>query len=72
MTLPSTEEAMRTLLTGLIMLALVPIATVSSGSTASAQACRQKCNDEEMACLKRTNNKSQCGEWAKACAAKCK
>lgn len=40
---------------------------------ASAQAtCRNKCNDKEQACLKRTNNKGQCGRKAKACAAKCK
>ena len=63
---------MRTLLAGLIMLALVPVATISTASDAAAQACRQKCNDEEVACLKRTGNKSQCGERAKTCAAKCK
>ncbi len=63
---------MRTVLAGLIMLALVPVATVSTVSSASAQACRQKCNDEEVACLKRTGNKGQCGERAKVCAAKCK
>jgi hypothetical protein len=54
------------------MLAMVPIVSLSTASDAAAQACRQKCNDEEVACLKRTNNKSQCGERAKTCAAKCK
>lgn len=40
---------------------------------AAAQAtCRNKCNEDEQACLKRTNNKSQCGNRAKECAAKCK
>ncbi|KAF0232013.1 MAG: hypothetical protein FD175_208 [Beijerinckiaceae bacterium] len=42
-------------------------------SEANAQAtCRNKCNDEEQACLKRTNNKSQCGGKAQTCASKCK
>ncbi len=63
---------MRTILATVLMLATVPIVTVSTVSSASAQACRQKCNDEEVACLKRTGNKGQCGERAKACAAKCK
>jgi len=63
---------MRTLLAGLLVLALVPFVTVPVVSEASAQACRQKCNEEEVACLKRTGNKSQCGDRAKTCAAKCK
>ena len=63
---------MRTILAALIIFSLVPVVTVSMVSEASAQACRQKCNNEEMACLKRTNNKSQCGDKAKSCAAKCK
>jgi hypothetical protein len=63
---------MRTLLAAALLLAMIPILSVSTASDATAQACRQKCNDEEVACLKRTNNKSQCGERAKACAAKCK
>ncbi len=63
---------MRTMIAGLLLLALIPIATVSTVSSASAQACRQKCNEEEVACLKRTGNKSQCGDRAKTCAAKCK
>jgi hypothetical protein len=63
---------MRAVLTAFLMLAMVPIVSLSTASDAAAQACRQKCNDEEVACLKRTNNKSQCGERAKTCAAKCK
>jgi len=50
--------------------AIAPTVTVSE---AFAQAtCRQKCMDEENACLKRTNNKGQCGNRAKPCSAKCK
>ena len=42
-------------------------------SEANAQAtCRAKCSEEEAACLKRTNNKSQCGGKASACMSKCK
>ena len=42
-------------------------------SEASAQAtCRQKCMDAENACIKRTNNKGQCGNRAQTCNAKCK
>ena len=63
---------MRSILAALIICALVPVVSVSTASNAAAQACRQKCNDEEVACLKRTGNKGQCGERAKACAAKCK
>ena len=48
-------------------------ATMTIHSDASAQAtCRQKCTEQEKACLKRTNNKSQCGTSAQACLAKCK
>ncbi len=63
---------MRTILAAVLMLAMIPIVSVSTASDAAAQACRQKCNDEELACLKRTGNKSQCGDRAKTCAAKCK
>jgi hypothetical protein len=50
------------------------IGTATLGSSeAHAQAtCRNKCNNQEQACLKRTNNKSQCGRKAQACMAKCK
>jgi hypothetical protein len=63
---------MRIILAALIIGSLVPVVTVTMTSDAAAQACRQKCNDEEVACLKRTGNKSQCGDRAKTCAAKCK
>ncbi len=64
---------MRSVLAALLIFALVPVFSASMVSGVSAQAvCRQKCNDEEVACLKRTNNKSQCGDRAKTCAAKCK
>lgn len=64
---------MRILLAVLLTASLVPFVAAVSATDASAQAtCRQKCMDEENACLKRTNNKGQCGEKAKACASKCK
>jgi len=57
----------------LIAMALMPAAAIVSASNVSAQAtCRQKCNDAEQACLRRTNNKSQCGNRAKTCLGKCK
>jgi hypothetical protein len=61
---------MRFVLALLIGLSVSPVFTVTD---AMAQAtCRNKCNDQEQACLKRTNNKSQYGNKAKACLAKCK
>jgi hypothetical protein len=64
---------MRTLFALLIALALMPTAAITVSSDAAAQAtCRNKCNSEEQACLKRTSNKSQCGSRAQACAAKCR
>jgi len=61
---------MRLLLAIFIACAPVPLFTASD---AAAQAtCRQKCMDDENACLKRTNNKSQCGSRAQTCASKCK
>lgn len=61
---------MRLIFAVLIALSFAPVFTVND---AAAQAtCRNKCNDQEQACLKRTNNKSQCGRKAKACLAKCK
>jgi hypothetical protein len=47
-----------------------PLATVSE--VAAQATCRQKCIDEEQACLRRTNNKGQCGERANICVASCK
>jgi hypothetical protein len=62
---------MRILFAGLL-LAAAAIA-MSPPPPAYAQAtCRQKCMDEENACLTRTGNKGQCGERAKVCVAKCK
>jgi len=66
------EEFVRAFLAALIISALAPVVTVFGVTEASAQACRQKCNNEEVACLKRTNNKSQCGDRARTCASKCK
>ena len=64
---------MRMIFALLIAASLVPFVTVTTATDAAAQAtCRQKCQDEENACLKRTNNKSQCGDKAKTCSAKCK
>lgn len=64
---------MRMMIVLLIAISLSPVLVLGVATDAVAQAtCRQKCMDEENACLKRTGNKSQCGERAKACAAKCK
>jgi uncharacterized low-complexity protein len=64
---------MRTVLAALAAAATIAIVSVASVSDVSAQAtCRQKCTDDEQACLKRTNNKGQCGSTAQACLAKCK
>ena len=64
---------MQFILALLITMLLTPVVGVTFASNASAQAtCRQKCNDEEQACLKRTNNKGQCGDRAKTCSGKCK
>ena len=61
---------MRVVFAALIACSLMPGLFISD---ASAQAtCRQKCMDEENACLKRTSNKGQCGDRAKTCADKCK
>jgi hypothetical protein len=64
---------MRMIFALLIALSVVPLVAVRSATDASAQAtCRQKCMDEENACLKRTGNKGQCGDRAKTCSEKCK
>ena len=64
---------MRMVFAVLITLAMMPAVTIATSSDASAQAtCRNKCNSEEQACLKRTNNKSQCGNRAQSCSAKCR
>jgi len=56
------------------LLALVAgIGVISLPTDVAAQAtCRTKCTEEEQACLKRTNNKGQCGNTASQCMAKCK
>ncbi len=46
-------------------------ATYSPPASAS-QSCTAKCAEEEAACIKRTNNKGQCGGKAKQCTSKCK
>ena len=38
----------------------------------AADTCTSKCADEEQACIKRTNNKGQCGTKANQCTEKCK
>lgn len=64
---------MRTILAGLVIVATIALASLVAVSDSAAQAtCRQKCTETEQACLKRTNNKSQCGSAAQACLAKCK
>ncbi len=64
---------MRTIFAGLVIVAAIAAASLATVSDGAAQAtCRQKCTDTEQACLKRTNNKSQCGAAAQACMAKCK
>jgi hypothetical protein len=61
---------LRLVLAAVVAAAFIPVATISD---AVAQAtCRQKCIDDEQACLRRTNNKGQCGERAKICVASCK
>ena len=66
-------DIMRIIFAMLIAASLAPVFTLASTTDAGAQpACRAKCTDEESACMKRTNNKSQCGNTAKTCAGKCK
>lgn len=55
-----------------IVLAAAVMATTLTLPTVQAASCTAKCADEEDACLKRTNNKSQCGSKAKQCTDKCK
>jgi hypothetical protein len=65
---------MQKLLLVLSLMGLVAVcATCFPASDAAAQAtCRTKCTEDEQACLKRTNNKGQCGNTASQCLAKCK
>ncbi len=53
-------------------LTLAGAVSVAPGDAFAQATCRNKCNNQEQACLKRTNNKGQCGSRAQACAAKCK
>jgi hypothetical protein len=59
---------------GVLALVLVSVAgsTVPVSDACAQATCRNKCNDEEQDCLKRTNNKGQCGNKAKDCLGKCK
>jgi hypothetical protein len=52
--------------------AAIGTVALDSGEAYAQATCRNKCNNQEQACLKRTNNKSQCGRKAQACMAKCK
>jgi hypothetical protein len=61
---------LRVLLVAISAVCIFPVATVSE--VAAQATCRQKCTDEEQACLRRTGNKGQCGERAKICIATCK
>lgn len=64
---------MRALLMIAAFTAILAVPAVFAPSPAEAQAtCRNKCNEEEQACLRRTGNKGQCGDRAKSCADKCK
>lgn len=55
------------------VLAAVLVATLwVPAAQAASQTCVAKCADEESACIKRTNNKGQCGKQANTCTAKCK
>jgi hypothetical protein len=55
-----------------ILLAAAVAATTLASPSVYAASCTAKCADEEDACVKRTNNKGQCGSKAKQCTDKCK
>ena len=55
-----------------LFLACAAVSTVAVTEAAAQATCRQKCMDDENACLKRTGNKGQCGDRAKTCLTKCK
>ena len=55
-----------------LFLVFAAVPTVAVTPAAAQATCRQKCMDDENACLKRTGNKGQCGDRAKTCSAKCK
>jgi hypothetical protein len=61
---------LRIIIAAIVAVCISPLAAVSE--VAAQATCRQKCIDEEQACLRRTSNKGQCGERAKICVANCK
>jgi len=64
---------MRPMLLAAALCGLVAALASAMPTPAQAQAtCRQKCMDEENACLQRTGNKGQCGGRAQSCAANCR
>jgi hypothetical protein len=64
---------MRHIMAAVLLLGLGAAFLAATPGPAEAQAtCRQKCMDEENACLARTGNKSQCGGRAQSCHAKCR
>lgn len=56
----------------LFSLTLGGAVALAPGEAFAQATCRAKCTSQEQACLKRTNNKGQCGRKAQACMAKCK
>ena len=63
----------RTIIATALLALVAGFGVVSLPADVSAQAtCRNKCNEEEQACLQRTGNKGQCGDRAKQCMDKCK
>jgi hypothetical protein len=60
------------ILSGIFMFLSMGAGPLSTGDAFAQATCRNKCNAQEQACLKRTNNKGQCGSKAKSCSAKCK
>ena len=61
-----------TLIAASLAVALSASLVPSSVWAQSGAQCRAKCTEEEQACLKRTGNKSQCGNTATQCLGKCK
>jgi hypothetical protein len=55
-----------------LFLVFAAVPTVAVTEAAAQATCRQKCMDDENACLKRTGNKGQCGDRARTCSGKCK
>lgn len=55
-----------------LLIACAALPAIGATQVAAQATCRQKCMDDENACLKRTGNKGQCGDRAKTCHAQCK